>query len=103
VTTVDGTNLAAGKQAKIELTVWSYSSTADKADVYYTANANSPTWTLIGTLSPGGTGARTLSTTYTLPAGALQAVRVNFRYNGVASSCSTGAYDDHDDLIFAVQ
>lgn len=103
VTTVDGTNLAAGKQVKIEATVWAYSSTADRADVYYAANANSPTWTLIGTLSPGGTGVRTLSTNYTLPAGALQAVRVNFRYNGTASSCSTGAYDDHDDLIFAVQ
>jgi len=103
VTTVDGTNLAAGKQVKVEATVWAFSTTADKADVYYAANANSPTWTLIGTLSPTGTGVQTLSTNYTLPTGALQAVRVNFRYNGTASSCSTGAYDDHDDLIFAVQ
>src|SRR5207247_8862434 len=38
----------------------------------------------------------------TLPSGSLQAVRANFRYQGSASSCSTGAYDDHDDLIFAV-
>jgi bacterial leucyl aminopeptidase len=103
VSTVDGTNLAAGKQVKIEATVWAYSTTSDKADVYYAANANSPTWTLIGTLSPSGTGAQTISTTYTLPTGALQAVRVNFRYQGSASSCSTGAYDDHDDVIFTVQ
>jgi len=39
---------------------------------------------------------------FTLPAGSLQAVRANFRYTGSASSCSTGAYDDHDDLVFAV-
>lgn len=29
-------------------------------------------------------------------------MRANFRYQGSASSCSTGAYDDHDDLVFAV-
>jgi leucyl aminopeptidase len=103
VSTVDGTNLAAGKQVTIEATVWSYSNTADKADIYYTSNASSPTWTLLGTFAPGGTGVRTITANYTLPAGALQAVRVNFRYNGAVSTCTTGAYDDHDDLIFAVQ
>jgi leucyl aminopeptidase len=102
VSTVDGTNLAAGKQVKIDATVWAYSSTADKADIYYAANANSPVWTLIGSFAPSGSGVRTISATYTLPAGALQAVRVNFRYQGTASPCSTGANDDHDDLIFAV-
>ena len=40
----------------------------------------SPTWTFIGTLIPTAAGAQTLSATYTLPAGALQAVRVQFRY-----------------------
>jgi leucyl aminopeptidase len=103
VTTTTGGNLAAGTTVRVDATVWAYSSTADKLDLYYTANANSPTWTLIGTFSPGGTGARTISATYTLPTGSLQAIRANFRYNGSASPCSTGAYDDHDDLIFAVQ
>jgi leucyl aminopeptidase len=46
---------------------------------------------------------RTLSATYTLPAGGpLQAVRARYRYLGVASPCLTGGYDDHDDLVFAV-
>ncbi|WP_257453283.1 M20/M25/M40 family metallo-hydrolase [Archangium lipolyticum] len=103
VSSVDGTKLTAGKQVKIEAKVWAYSSTADKLDLYYAANANTPTWTLIGTFSPSGTGAQTISATYTLPTGTLQAIRANFRYQGSASSCSTGAYDDHDDLIFAVQ
>ncbi len=102
VSTLDGTALKAGKTVKVEATVWAYSTTADKLDLYSAANANSPTWTLIGTLSPTGTGAQTLSATYTLPAGSLQAVRARFRYNGTAGACGTGAYDDHDDLIFAV-
>src|SRR5262249_35087580 len=29
-------------------------------------------------------------------------VRANFRYNGSASSCTSGSYNDHDDLAFAV-
>ena len=103
VTTTDGSTLAAGKTVKVSATVWAYSSfTSDHLDLYYTANANSPSWTLIATITPTAAGAQTLSGTYTLPSGSLQAVRANFRYTGSASSCSTGAYDDHDDLIFAV-
>ncbi|WP_369946020.1 M20/M25/M40 family metallo-hydrolase [Vitiosangium sp. GDMCC 1.1324] len=103
ISTTDGTNLAAGKQVTIEATVWSYSASTDKLDLYYAANANSPTWTLIGTYSPSGTGSQTISATYTLPTGSLQAIRANFRYNGMASPCSSGGYDDHDDLVFSVQ
>ena len=100
----DGGALAAGKTVTITATVWAYSSyTSDRLDLYYAANANSPTWTLITTLTPPGSGARTLTATYTLPSGNLQAIRAHFRYNGSASSCTTGSYDDHDDLIFAVQ
>jgi leucyl aminopeptidase len=103
VATVDGTPFGAGKQVRIEATVWAYASyTSDRLDLYYTANANSPTWTFLGTFSPTRGGSQVLSATYTLPAGALQAVRGRFRYSGTANSCGTGSYDDHDDLIFAV-
>ena len=103
VSTADGTNLAVGKSVKVEATVWAYSTSADKLDLYYAANASSPTWTFLGTLSPGGTGSQTLSATYTLPTGSLQAVRARFRYQGTAGPCTTGSYDDHDDLVFAVE
>ena len=103
VSTTDGTTLAAGKTVKIDATVYAYSTTADKLDLYYTTNVASPTWTLIGTYSPSATGTTTISATYTLPAGSVQAIRANFRYQGSASVCSSGAYDDRDDLIFAVQ
>jgi leucyl aminopeptidase len=103
VLTTDGTPFAAGKTVRIEATVWAYSTyTSDKLDLYYAANANSPTWTFLATLSPTKAGSQILSATYTLPAGALQAVRANFRYGGTAGTCATGSYTDHDDLIFAV-
>lgn len=103
VSTVDGSNMAAGKQVKVEATVWAYFPSADKLDLYYTGNANNPTWTYLTTLSPSGTQARTLTATYTLPAGSLQAVRARFRYNGSVAPCGTGHYNDHDDLVFAVE
>jgi hypothetical protein len=103
VATTDGSGFAAGKTVKVSATVWAYSSfTSDHLDLYYAANANSPTWVLIATLTPTASGAQTLSANYTLPSGSLQAVRANFRYQGSASSCTTGSYNDHDDLIFAV-
>jgi hypothetical protein len=103
VFTTDGSSFAAGKQVTVQATVWAWSGyTSDHLDLYYAANASSPTWTLIGTINPTAAGSQVLSGTFTLPSGALQAVRANFRYTGSASSCSTGAYDDHDDLIFAV-
>jgi len=67
------------------------------------ANANSPTWVFIATITPTAAGTQTLSATYTLPAGSLQAVRANFRYQSSAGSCVAASYTDHDDLVFAVQ
>ncbi len=103
VSTLDGTDFAGGKTVRIEATVWAWTTpSSDHLDLYYAANAASPTWTLIGTLTPTAAGAQVLSATYTLPTGAQQAVRARFRYTGSAAACGTGAYDDHDDLVFAV-
>jgi hypothetical protein len=104
VSTVDGTPFAPGRTVRVEARVWAWTTpSADHLDLYYAANAASPAWTLMATLTPTATGAQSLSATYTLPAGALQAVRARFRYQGSASPCGTGGYDDHDDLVFAVQ
>ncbi len=104
VATTDGSALAAGKTVTVTATVWAYSSFgSDHLDLYYAADAASPSWTLIGSFTPSGAGARTITATYTLPSGALQAIRANFRYNGSTSSCTTGSYNDHDDLVFAVR
>ncbi|MCY1015108.1 M20/M25/M40 family metallo-hydrolase [Pyxidicoccus sp. MSG2] len=103
VSTTDGTTFAAGKTVRIEANVYVYSTTADKLDLYYTGNAASPSWTYITTITPTANGVQTLSANYTLPSGTVQAVRAVFRYNGSVSSCVSGSYNDHDDLIFAVQ
>ncbi len=104
VSTLDGAPMAAGKTVRIDATVWAYSTgSSDSLDLYYTANAASPTWTYLTTLKPPGGGQRVLSATYTLPAGTLQAVRGVFRYSGTRSACGWGSYTDHDDLFFVTQ
>jgi Gametolysin peptidase M11 len=103
VVSVDGASLAPGKTVRIEATVWVWGTADDRLDLYYAGNASGPNWTFIGTVAPVAKGLQTLTATYTLPAGSLQAVRANFRYAGAAAPCTTGGYDDHDDLIFAVQ
>lgn len=109
VSTTDGSDLAAGKTVKLEATVYAYSLVQDKLDLYYTASVENPSWTFIGTYTPSSSGLNTFSATYTLPAGGVQAVRANFRFvdstntNSPPSVCSSGNYDDHDDLIFTVQ
>src|SRR4029079_1877122 len=74
----------------------------DHLDLFFAANANSPTWTFLTTITPTVAGAQTLSATYTLPAGALQAVRAQFRYQSTNAACSAGTFNDRDDLVFAV-
>jgi trimeric autotransporter adhesin len=103
VTTLDGTDFAPGKTVRIDATAWVWSTpSSDHLDLYYAADANSPAWTYITTVNPTASGAQTLSATYTLPSGPLQAIRARFRYQGSAAACGSGAYDDHDDLVFAV-
>jgi hypothetical protein len=91
---------------RIDATVfaWTGGPTNDHLDLYFAANANSPSWTFLTTITPTAAqgGVQTFSATYTLPSGALQAVRAQFRYQGTASSCTTGSFNDHDDLVFAV-
>jgi len=104
IASTGGGNLTHGTTATVTATVWAYSGfTSDALDLYYAANANSPSWVFIKTITPTKAGAQNLSTTFTLPTGSLQAVRAQFRYLGRASSCTTGSYNDHDDLVFAVQ
>lgn len=106
VSTVSGNDFAPGETVRVDATVWVWSGgpTSDSLDLYYAADATNPSWTYITTIGATSGGSNTFSANYTLPSGggALQAVRANFRYQGSASSCSGGSYDDHDDVVFAV-
>ncbi len=103
VRTLDGTSLAPGKAAAVDVRFFAVSPDFDRVDLFYAADANAPAWVWFATAAPTATGAQTLSGTYVLPTGALQAVRAAARYaeNGPAS-CAPGSYDDHDDVVFAV-
>jgi len=101
ISTVGGGTIQPGATVKIEASVWAYSATADFVDFFYATDATNPQWQLISTVSPSSSGAITVSTQYILGNGSLQAVRVVIRYNGAASSCPGGSYDDVDDLVFA--
>jgi hypothetical protein len=104
VFTNDGSPFAAGKAVTVQATVWAWTNPSlDKLELYYAANANSPSWQLIATLTPSVGGAQTLSAAYVLPTGTLQAVRARFRFLNSAGACGTGDFDDHDDLVFTVR
>ncbi|MDY7224932.1 endopeptidase [Hyalangium rubrum] len=105
--TVDQGTLAPGKAVTLDVKVHCYSS-SDKLDLYYTTNptAASPTWTALATglACPSARGFYTFTRTFNLNASATgqQAVRANFRYSTTAGTCTTGGYDDRDDLAFTV-
>jgi PKD repeat protein len=103
ISTTDGSLLAAGKTVLIEATVWSYS-TSDSIDLYFAPDATNPVWTLLVTKpTTVSQQVQVLSTTFVLPTSAtLPAIRGNFRYMGSPGSCTTGSYDDRDDLVFAL-
>jgi hypothetical protein len=102
ISTVDGSSLAPGKLVEVDATVWVYSN-LDSLDVYFAPDATAPVWTLMGTTVPTvASGANVIPISFTLPAGPQPVVRAGWRYLGSAAACTTGSFDDHDDLAFAV-
>ncbi len=104
VSTLDNADFEEGATVLIEATVWAWNTgSEDNLDLYYAADATNPSWVYITTLPTPTGGAQTLSTTYTLPTGSLQAVRASFRYQSSATPCPAGNWNDRDDLVFAVK
>eukprot|EP00581_Thalassiosira_minuscula_P016484 CAMPEP_0183718422 /NCGR_PEP_ID=MMETSP0737-20130205/11683_1 /TAXON_ID=385413 /ORGANISM="Thalassiosira miniscula, Strain CCMP1093" /LENGTH=937 /DNA_ID=CAMNT_0025947977 /DNA_START=95 /DNA_END=2908 /DNA_ORIENTATION=+ len=108
VSSVDGGQLQYGKRVEIEARVFPWNSGSyDTADFYIAPDASSrnPVWSYIGSASPTSAGFQTLKMQYDLPAGEIQAVRVNFRFLGdvdLQTACNGGNWDDVDDLVFSV-
>ncbi len=100
LSTLDGSPIAAGKTVRIDVTVWAFGA-IDFLDLYYASNALAPAWSFLATIQAPDAGQRILTATYTVPPGGLQAVRANFRAEGSAAVCSTGEFDDHDDVVFS--
>jgi hypothetical protein len=103
VVSVDGTPFAPGKTVRIEATVWAWTQPdSDRLELYTAADATAPDWQYLTTLTPSVAGAQTLSATFVLPQGNLQAVRARLRTPGSAP-CGTGTFTDTDDLVFTVK
>ncbi len=102
VSTVDGSSLAAGKLVRVDATVWPFS-TSDFLDLFFAPDATNPVWTLITTVQSTASEQQiVLSTQFTLPAATLPAIRGNWRFSESAGSCTSGSFDDRDDLVFAL-
>ena len=103
VSTLDGADFVEGATVRIDATVWAWTTpSSDTLDLFYAADANNPSWVLIDSIVATVAGEQTLSAQYTLPAGTLQAVRAQFRYQSTNAACASGGYNDRDDLVFAV-
>ena len=95
----DGTVFAPGRTLKVDVTVYAFSS-SDHLDVYWSGSATSPTWAWLGTFTPARGGLQTFSVTFPAGSSGAHALRANFRYLGTETACSTGVFDDHDDLVY---
>ncbi|MDX2021168.1 MAG: M4 family metallopeptidase [Deltaproteobacteria bacterium] len=103
IETASGKPFAPGEVVNVTATVWVFSASSNFMDVFYATDASAPTWVLAGTVSPSGSGLRTMTVPVILGAGATQAIRTQFRYLGAATACAAGGYNDRDDLVFQVQ
>ncbi|NOK02470.1 MULTISPECIES: Ig-like domain-containing protein [Myxococcus] len=101
VETVNRGPLFEGDLVNIVVDVYAWGK-GDFLDVYHAPDADNPVWSLMSTTPAVARGPHTMTTTMTLPPGRRQAIRANFRFRGSPSICSTGAYDESDDLVFAV-
>lgn len=102
VATRDGSPLAPGKLAQVDVRYRAVSPDLDRVDLFYAAEARAPAWVWFATLAPTAAGLQGGSAAFTLPTGPLQAVRAAMRYAETRSTCAPGDFDDHDDLVFAV-
>lgn len=109
-TVLAGPNLAEGLWVDVTVTVWGYPDFAtDRVDLYFASDVGAPAWQYLGTSGIPGPGEQQVHFSYRLPAfpdapkSSQQAVRATIRYGGDHAVCTTGPYDDHDDLAFAVE
>jgi trimeric autotransporter adhesin len=102
VSTADGTPFATGSMVSVTATIRTSLAADDVLDFFHADDAAAPGWVLFASRAPGS-GTQTFAASYTLPRGALQAVRVQYRRGGGAIPCSAGTSNDRDDLVFAVQ
>ncbi|RKI36567.1 hypothetical protein D7Y27_28020 [Corallococcus sp. AB004] len=103
IATLDGSPLAPGKVVNIQVTAYVTMPASNRIELYSATNLANPVWQLINTIMPPTNFSQTFTLRYSLPAAPIQAIRARISYNGPLTSCGSGSFDDHDDLIFATQ
>ncbi|KAL7461784.1 hypothetical protein ACHAXS_002188 [Conticribra weissflogii] len=104
VKSLDGGAIGPGREIVIEAKVFTWSSTSDTVDFWYTSDATNPDWKLVNSIKPTKDDSfNTISSNFILPHGTLQAVRVTNRYTGNVQACATSGWDDIDDMAFVVE
>lgn len=103
-----GEDMSEGSAVTVTADAWCWDTgKKDFIYFYHASDASNPNWTLMERVQCTGGSRQTLSTSYTLPKGTQQAVRVSIRYqsDGSASqgSCGFGSYDDNDDVVIQVK
>jgi hypothetical protein len=102
ITTVSGDPLAVGELVRVDAAAFA-ANNQDSLDLFFAPDATNPVWTLLSTI-PSTVFSQEIvgSTQFTLPPAALPAIRANWRFGGTAGPCTSGAFDDRDDLVFAL-
>ncbi|QRN98484.1 Ig-like domain repeat protein [Archangium violaceum] len=103
VSSQGGSALTAGQTVTVSVDVWGAPEGGSSLMLFQAADARAPQWVHLETLATTG-GAQTLSASFVLPEGGLQAVRATLVDASQASGapCTPGTVHDHDDLAFAV-
>jgi hypothetical protein len=112
VSTEDGSALAPGKTARIELTVFACACETgpDYFSLFVARDATNPVWFPLNVVSSSmSPGRQVLSATFTVPEGKLEAVRATINFNVFPEVCAvslgteSGTTQESDDLVFAVE
>lgn len=107
VSSISGNDLTEGEVAIVTAQVWCWGDgKSDFVDFYYASSATDPVWNFIERKQCPGGSAQNVSTLYTLPQGAIQAIRVNLMYEDATTpidNCASGPFNDIDDLAITVR
>jgi hypothetical protein len=102
----DGLPFAAGRRVRVDVAFEVDSPYDEVLELFYATDASAPVWTRLASRQVNWDtpdGLQVFSAEYVLPAGSVQAVRASYhRRDLYPMPCSTGAVDDHDDLVFGV-
>ena len=102
-----GEDITEGSTVTVKADAWCWDNGRyDFIYFFHASDATDPDWNLTGRIQCTGGGKQTLSVSYELPKGTLQAVRASIRYengNAAQGACGSGSYDDADDVVIEVK